>query len=188
VHNEGSFRFTALRDDRRDPVPLIRREITRSFPEEEGLGVALASGSQKAVSGADNLRLVMTNYGAQVTGSRGDDKWATWCQVGRARPMLRAGQLRNTMRPAAEAAGPPSERSIHTEGRPRASWHVTPLCVPVNAYVRDSARRGGEGIEDSGDVTSIAPRGRCRLFSSMLINWTSMRVSSGRIAPARTIY
>jgi len=70
MHNEGSFRFTALRDDRRDPVPLIRREITRSFPEEEGLGVALASGSQKAVSGADNLRLVMTNYGAQVTGSR----------------------------------------------------------------------------------------------------------------------
>jgi len=66
--------------------------------------------------------------------------------------MLRAGQLRNTMRRAAEAAGPPSERSPVDShgGRPRASWHVTPLCVPVNAYVGDSENE--EEMEDSGDV------------------------------------
>jgi len=68
--------------------------------------------------------------------------------------MLRAGQLRNTMRRAAEAAGPPSERSPVDShgGRPRASWHVVAtLCTRVHAYVRDSENE--EEIEDSGDVT-----------------------------------
>jgi hypothetical protein len=108
MHNEGSFRFTALRDDRRDPVPLIRREITRSFPEEEGLGVALASGSQKAVSGADNLRLVMTNYGAQVTGSR------VGGGGGRGVPS-------------------PRQKTRTINGRPGARWGVpAPCCEPDN--------------------------------------------------------
>lgn len=46
----------------------------------------------------------MTNYGQSygpgILRQDPQDKWATWCQVGRARPMLRGGQLRNTMKHA----------------------------------------------------------------------------------------
>lgn len=53
------------------------------------------------------------------------DKWATWCQVGRAGPMLRREQLRNTMKRTTNAAGILLEESrVDSHERYLCSWYI----------------------------------------------------------------